>query len=114
MDPSNPQETTVEGQTTNTASTATTTTAATETRVNEPILIQVRNQAGETKQFRIRKETELRKIFENYATLVGLQVEAITFRLDGERINGTQTPASLNMENDDIIEALVEQLGGTL
>jgi len=40
---------------------------------------------------------------------------AITrFLYDGKRVSGTSTPDDLEMEDNDVIEACVEQLGGTV
>ena len=50
---------------------------------------------------------------EAYAQRKGIQANSLRFTMDGERINGTDTPKMLEMENDDQIDVMMETVGGT-
>ncbi|KAG8680022.1 hypothetical protein FRC09_018498, partial [Ceratobasidium sp. 395] len=63
--------------------------------------------------FKIKRNTKLKKLQGAYATKVGKDINTIRFLYDGNRINEDETPASLDMENDDTIDVMVEQVGGT-
>ena len=39
-------------------------------------------------------------------------MNTIRFMLDGDRVKETQTPEQLDMEDNDTIQASVEQIGG--
>ena len=42
----------------------------------------------------------------------GISPRSVRFLFDGERINPNQTPADLDMEDNDVIDVMVEQQGG--
>lgn len=62
--------------------------------------------------FKIKKTTRMSKVFETYAQRKGIQAQSLRFLLDGERIQGDQTPKMLEMEDQDQIDAVLEQTGG--
>ncbi|KAI0631419.1 small ubiquitin-like modifier [Trametes polyzona] len=78
-----------------------------------PINIKVVTQTGEEVFFKIKRNTKLSKLQGAYANKVGKDVNSIRFLYDGNRINDDDTPASLDMEDNDAIDAMVEQVGGT-
>lgn len=43
----------------------------------------------------------------------GMTRDAVRFIFDGERISDGDTPKSLQMEDDDVIDAVLQQVGGT-
>lgn len=47
-----------------------------------------------------------------YCQRVGKNPRDVRFCFDGERLNGDATPEAKGMENDDVIDALIEQHGG--
>ncbi|QRW22994.1 ubiquitin-like Rad60 SUMO-like protein [Rhizoctonia solani] len=49
-----------------------------------------------------------------YASKVGKDVNTFRFLYDGNRINDEDTPSSLDMEDDDTIDVMVEQVGGSV
>ena len=58
------------------------------------------------------KETILaEKLMDVYAQRQGGTTNAYRFIFDGNRIVETQTPFNLQMENDDVIDAMLEQRG---
>ena len=52
------------------------------------------------------------KVFGAYAQRKGVQQSSLRFLLDGERINPEDTPKSLELEDQDQIDCLLEQYGG--
>ncbi|XP_071950663.1 small ubiquitin-related modifier 2-like [Antedon mediterranea] len=81
---------------------------------SEHISIKVQGQDGVTVQFKIKKTTPLKKLMNTFAERQGLNINSIRFMFEGSRINNNDTPASLEMEEDDQIEVYTEQTGGVL
>ena len=52
------------------------------------------------------------KVFETYAQRKGVQSSSLRFLLDGERIEPDQTPAKLDLDDQDQIDCMLEQSGG--
>ena len=52
------------------------------------------------------------KVFNAYAQRKGLDPKALRFLLDGQRIADDETPKTLELEDEDQIDCLLEQLGG--
>ena len=55
----------------------------------------------------------MQKVFETYATRKGLQINSLRFLLDGERVEPTSTPKMLELEDQDQIDCMLEQAGGS-
>nr|GAT47272.1 predicted protein [Mycena chlorophos] len=81
---------------------------------NGTINIKVVSSTGEEVFFKIKKSTKLSKLQGAYASKVGKDVGSIRFLYDGERINDDDTPNSLEMEDNDTIDVMVEQIGGVV
>ena len=52
------------------------------------------------------------KVFGAYASRKGVEQQSLRFLLDGERIGDDQTPKTLELEDQDQIDCVLEQLGG--
>jgi len=76
------------------------------------ITIRVKDQAGDETFFKIKKTTEMSKVFKAYATRKGVQMTALRFLLDGERIDMSETPKTLELEDQDQIDCVLQQEGG--
>ncbi|KAN0118959.1 ubiquitin-like protein SMT3 [Russula decolorans] len=76
------------------------------------INIKLFSSLGEEVFFKVKYTTKLSKLLGAYANKVGKDVNSIRFLYDGKRFNDDNTPASLEMEDDAVIEVMVEQLGG--
>ncbi|KAJ7659427.1 ubiquitin-like protein [Mycena rosella] len=76
------------------------------------INIKVISSTGEEVFFKIKRSTKLSKLQGAYASKVGKDVGSIRFLYDGTRISDDDTPASLDMEDNDTIDVMVEQVGG--
>nr|5VWM_A Chain A, UDP-3-O-acyl-N-acetylglucosamine deacetylase [Pseudomonas aeruginosa PAO1] len=64
--------------------------------------------------FKIKKTTPLRRLMEAFAKRQGKEMDSLRFLYDGIRIQADQTPEDLDMEDNDIIEAHREQIGGSM
>ena len=52
------------------------------------------------------------KIFDSYATRKGVQASSLRFLLDGDRIDGNETVKTLELDDQDQIDCVLEQTGG--
>jgi small ubiquitin-related modifier len=62
--------------------------------------------------FKVKKTTRMEKVFNTYAQRKGVNQNSLRFLLDGERINADSSPASLDLEDQDQIDCMLEQQGG--
>ena len=62
--------------------------------------------------FRLKMTTPFQKMFDAYASQTKLNVASLRFLFDGTRINPTQSPGALKMEDGDTIDVYMEQVGG--
>ncbi|XP_025417283.1 small ubiquitin-related modifier-like [Sipha flava] len=62
--------------------------------------------------FRVKSATTLGRLKRSYCSKLGFQVDELRFVFDGHRITDDDTPKSLGMINDDVIEIYQERSGG--
>ncbi|KAI7839140.1 hypothetical protein COHA_007143 [Chlorella ohadii] len=70
---------------------------------------------GQVLQLKVRSQdgNELTfKIFNAYCKQAGLDQDLLRFVYDQQRLRQEQTPADLEMEDGDVIDVMVQQLGG--
>uniref|UniRef100_A0A8D0EB38 Small ubiquitin like modifier 3 n=1 Tax=Salvator merianae TaxID=96440 RepID=A0A8D0EB38_SALMN len=79
---------------------------------NDHINLKVAGQDGSVVQFKIKRHTPLSKLMKAYCERQGLSMRQIRFRFDGQPINETDTPAQLEMEDEDTIDVFQQQTGG--
>lgn len=77
-----------------------------------PITLKVLKQKEEDVHYRMGRNLKLGFLMEDYCDRMGLVMETVRFLFDGSRIGKNQTPQDLNMEDDDIIDAMTEEIGG--
>ena len=73
--------------------------------------MKVQGQDGNIVDFKIKKRTQLRKLMEAYCALQSLQIDQIRFLFDSNRLHEGETPGQLDMEDNDIIDAMLFQGG---
>ena len=83
-----------------------------DTKAGVAITIRVKDQGGEETFFKVKSTTKMSKVFSAYAQRKGVQQSSLRFLLDGERINPQDTPESLDLEDQDQVDCLLEQFGG--
>lgn len=71
------------------------------------IVISIQDKDGQ-KQFRIYTDDRFERLFKMYADKVKHKVDSLVFSFDGDKIDPTSTPSSLDMEDDDMIEVRVK------
>ncbi|CAM9866092.1 unnamed protein product, partial [Ectocarpus sp. 8 AP-2014] len=77
-----------------------------------PSLLPASQQTGEETYFKVKKTTRMEKVFTTYASRKGVSVSALRFLLDGSRVGPEDTPTSLELEDQDQIDCMLEQQGG--
>ncbi|CAM8924847.1 unnamed protein product [Rhodiola kirilowii] len=76
------------------------------------INLKVKGQDGNEVFFRIKRNTQLRKLMNAYCDRQSVELNSIAFLFDGRRLRGEQTPDELEMEDGDEIDAMLHQTGG--
>ncbi|CAG9833526.1 unnamed protein product [Diabrotica balteata] len=79
---------------------------------SEHINLKVLGQDNAVVQFKIKKHTPLKKLMTAYCERAGISTQVVRFRFDGNPINDTDTPNSLEMDEGDTIEVYQQQTGG--
>ena len=78
---------------------------------DESLRIRFRDKDGEEEHFIVKPTTRMEVVFNVYSQRRGVNQNSFRFLLDGERINADSTPRSLDLEDDDQIDAMLEQGG---
>jgi len=79
---------------------------------SDHINVRVVSQDGNEVYFKIRKSTPMKKLMAAYCGRQSVSEDAIRFLVNGQRILPDQTPNSLDLEDNDIIDAVLAQTGG--
>ena len=79
---------------------------------NDQISLKVVTQDSTEIFFKIKRQTPLRKLMEAFCNKQGLNINNVRFLSDGVRITGEKSAADLGLENDDVIDAMMNQIGG--
>ncbi|KAI2629369.1 ubiquitin family protein [Xylaria nigripes] len=64
--------------------------------------------------FKIKRSTKLEKLMTAFCERQGKNVESVRFLFEGQRVQKTDTPDSLEMTDGDTLEVHQEQVGGCL
>eukprot|EP01101_Sappina_pedata_P002988 TRINITY_DN1319_c0_g1_i2.p1 TRINITY_DN1319_c0_g1~~TRINITY_DN1319_c0_g1_i2.p1 ORF type:complete len:104 (+),score=54.69 TRINITY_DN1319_c0_g1_i2:40-351(+) len=83
------------------------------TETAEHINVRVCGQDGSEVFFKIKKTTPFRKLMEAYCQRQGKSINSVRFLYDGDRITEGHTPKELGMQDNDMIDALLQQTGGS-
>lgn len=78
----------------------------------EPITLQVQNQIHGDIYYRTGRTVSLGHVLRDYCERKGLVYEEMRFIYDGRRVRASHTPQELEMEDDFVIDAMSEQIGG--
>ena len=76
--------------------------------------VQTHNKTGEETFFKIKKGTKMSKVFDAFAKRKGVQASSLRFLMDGDRVKEDDTPLSLELEDQDMLDCMLEQTGGCL
>ncbi|KNH09674.1 small ubiquitin protein [Perkinsela sp. CCAP 1560/4] len=78
----------------------------------EQVSLKVVNGEGLEVFFKIKKRVRLGKLLDAYCVKQGINRNSVRFLYDGNPIDEDKTAEDLEMEDDDIIDAMIEQIGG--
>ena len=73
--------------------------------------LKVVSQDGSELFFKMKKTTPMSKLMNAYCQRQGVNLNAVRFLFDGERLRASQTPEDLEMEDGDVIDVMMEQAG---
>ncbi|KAL8449353.1 hypothetical protein Emag_003643 [Eimeria magna] len=68
---------------------------------------------GSEVYFKIKRRTKLEKLMTAYCNRLGQSIDSVRFLYDGERVKPEKTPMDLGIEDGDVIDAMVQQTGGS-
>jgi hypothetical protein len=71
----------------------------------------VRDANNSVVHFKVLENTRFQKIFDDYCSHKSIHVNSVRFIFDTQRLNLAATPADLDMEDGDHIDAFAEQVG---
>ncbi|WFD22298.1 SUMO protein smt3 [Malassezia equina] len=78
----------------------------------EQLNIKVKDAEGNEVFFKVKRTTKLAKLKRAYAERMGKPENSVRFIFDGQRVGDDDTAESLDMNDQDEIDAMIEQLGG--
>ena len=79
----------------------------------EAVTLKIQKQDEEAVHYRIGKNVNLEVMMKDYYDRKALGWDTLRFLgPEGNLLNGSQTPTSLDLEDGDIIDAMFHQLGG--
>jgi hypothetical protein len=76
------------------------------------INLKLLDQSGNELFFRVKKTVKMSKVIDTYCSRQGIALRNVRFLFDGVRLQPKDTPESLEMENDDIVDVVLQQTGG--
>ncbi|KAF2154890.1 ubiquitin-like protein [Myriangium duriaei CBS 260.36] len=62
--------------------------------------------------FKIKRTTPLKKLMDAFCERSGKSVSSVRFLFEGQRVNPTDNPDTLDMADGDTLEVHQEQIGG--
>ncbi|OLL25600.1 Ubiquitin-like protein pmt3/smt3 [Neolecta irregularis DAH-3] len=80
---------------------------------NQSINLRVVDANHQEVAFKIKRHTPMKKLMNAYCQKQGKALDSVRFIADGTRINPEDTPDSLELEEDDMIQVEVMQIGGS-
>ncbi|KAJ1353161.1 C4-methyl sterol oxidase 1 [Parelaphostrongylus tenuis] len=78
----------------------------------EYIKLKVVSQDSNLVKFRLKTRMAMGKLKRSYADRIGVAVSSLRFIFDGRPIRDDDTPETLDLQDDDMIEVYQEQLEG--
>ena len=74
----------------------------------DAVTLKVVTQAGDEIYFKCKQDTKLEKLMAAFCNRQGLSLPRVRFLFDGQRIRPEDTPRMLEMEDGDVIDAILE------
>ena len=87
--------------------------AAPEAKVGSaPIQLVVKSQDQSEVQFKVKRNTKFIKVKMAFCSRKSLEPDSVRLVFDGERLIDEKCPEDLDMEDGDVIDCIMEQIGG--
>lgn len=80
--------------------------------LSTPLSIKLKAADSEAIVFKIKPTTRMAKVKSAYAAKLGQPVGNFKFLWNGTRVEDDHTPASLELEEDDQLDVMLEMTGG--
>ena len=80
---------------------------------NEQISVKVKDQNGSVIIFKMKRNTIFKKLMNAYCERFGFFRSSVRFVFDGEAVKDNDTPMKLRIDDNDQIDAMIEQKGGS-
>ena len=80
-------------------------------QINISVISNYRDLENDEVTFKIKKTTQLGKLMDRYCKRINVQ-KGVRFIYEGERVNETDTPQSLGMNTDCVLQCSIDQIGG--
>ncbi len=84
---------------------------------NAPNLVHIKvvSQNNEEIIFKVKNTTAFEKLMDKYCERFNITNQSgVRFLFDGDTVKKHQTPADLGIEDGDVLECVIEQVGGAL
>ncbi len=82
--------------------------------VSNLVHIKVTSQNNEEIIFKVKNTTAFEKLMDKYCERFNISNQSgVRFLFDGEAVKKNQTPSDLGLEDGDVLECVIEQVGGT-
>ncbi|KAB8289614.1 hypothetical protein EYC80_010529 [Monilinia laxa] len=78
---------------------------------SKPLLLNVTDNNNEV-FFKIKRSTQLKKLMDAFCERQGKAPNSVRFLFDGSRVQPTDSPDKLDMQDGDTLEVHQEQIGG--
>ena len=75
--------------------------------------LKVVNAEGAEVYFKIKRSTLMKKLMDAYCKKNGQSRAQVRFLYDGKPLDDEKTPDDYEMDDDDVIDAMAEQVGGS-
>jgi len=79
---------------------------------NKQMQIKLRDAQNDDVIFKVKPDTKFEKIMEAYCNQKGVEKNTLSFLFDNVRIKVTDTPKMLEMEDGDMVDVRMLQVGG--
>ncbi|KAI8112810.1 hypothetical protein M9434_004130 [Picochlorum sp. BPE23] len=74
--------------------------------------IKVRDQQNGEVVFKVKRSTRFKRVLDAFCNKKSWDSAQVRFAYEGQRVQEDMTPDDLGMENNDCIDAFLEQIGG--
>jgi len=74
----------------------------------------INDQNGQKVVFKMKTKDPMRKAFDAWCKRNGHDLHSTRFLFDGQQIDANATPESLDLQENDVIDAVLQQTGGLL